>query len=143
MSMGFLVPQSNPIAWRGLMIQKAMHQLLFEVSWPRLDVLVIDMPPGTGDVHLTLTQSAELSGAVIVSTPQELALRDAVRGIDLFRKLDLPIMGLVQNMSTFTCTGCGHHHEIFGRDGELSLFGKGILFEFNFRKKSPRLHHPL
>nr|POF17914.1 iron-sulfur protein nubpl [Quercus suber] len=93
MSMGFLVPQDSPIAWRGLMVQKAMNQLLFEVAWPRLDLLVLDLPPGTGDVQLTITQSIELAGAVIVTTPQDLALRDAVRGVDLFRKVNVPILG--------------------------------------------------
>ncbi|KAK4507936.1 hypothetical protein PRZ48_001671 [Zasmidium cellare] len=117
MSMGFLVPLTSPIAWRGLMIQKAMNQLLFEVSWPKLDVLVLDLPPGTGDVQLTITQSIELSGAVIVSTPQDLALRDAVRGVEMFRKVNVPILGMVQNMSTFTCVNCGHNHDIFGLDG--------------------------
>lgn len=117
--MGFLVPQDSPIAWRGLMIQKAMNQLLFEVTWPKLDLLVLDLPPGTGDVQLTITQSIALSGAVIVSTPQDLALRDAVRGVELFQKVKVPILGMVQNMSTFTCTNCGHNHDIFGLDGEL------------------------
>ncbi|KAK3708426.1 hypothetical protein LTR37_011522 [Vermiconidia calcicola] len=117
MSMGFLVPQDIPIAWRGLMVQKAMNQLLFEVSWPKLDLLVLDLPPGTGDVQLTITQSIELSGAVIVSTPQDLALRDAVRGVDLFKKVNVPILGMIQNMSTFVCTNCGHEHDIFGLDG--------------------------
>ncbi|KAK3115522.1 hypothetical protein LTR53_005058 [Teratosphaeriaceae sp. CCFEE 6253] len=117
MSMGFLVPLHSPVAWRGLMVQKAMNQLLFEVSWPKLDLLILDMPPGTGDVQLTITQSIELAGAVIVSTPQDLALRDALRGVDLFKKVNLPVLGMVQNMSTFTCTNCGHHHDIFGIDG--------------------------
>ncbi|TKA49136.1 hypothetical protein B0A54_01212 [Friedmanniomyces endolithicus] len=117
MSMGFLIPQDSPVAWRGLMVQKAMNQLLFEVSWPKLDLLILDLPPGTGDVQLTITQSIELAGAVIVSTPQDLALRDAVRGVDLFKKVGVPILGMVQNMSTFTCTNCGHHHDIFGLDG--------------------------
>ena len=99
------------------MLQKAMTQLLFEVSWPKLDVLVIDLPPGTGDVQLTLTQSVELAGAAIVSTPQDLALRDAVRGVAMFEKVNVPILGMVQNMSTFTCTNCGHNHDIFGLDG--------------------------
>ena len=121
MSMGFLVPQDSPIAWRGLMLQKAMHQLLFEVSWPKLDLLVLDLPPGTGDVQLTITQSIELAGAVIVSTPQDLALRDAVRGVELFQKVKVPILGMVQNMSTFTCTECGHNHDIFGLDGKSEL----------------------
>ncbi|PPJ53351.1 hypothetical protein CBER1_00955 [Cercospora berteroae] len=117
MSMGFLIPQNSPVAWRGLMLQKAMTQLLFEVSWQSLDVLVIDLPPGTGDVQLTLTQSVELAGAAIVSTPQDLALRDAVRGIAMFEKVNVPILGMIQNMSTFTCTNCGHNHDIFGLDG--------------------------
>ncbi|KAM3419004.1 hypothetical protein BST61_g4960 [Cercospora zeina] len=117
MSMGFLVPRDSPVAWRGLMLQKAMTQLLFEVSWPSLDVLVIDLPPGTGDVQLTLTQSVQLAGAAIVSTPQDLALRDAVRGIAMFEKVNVPILGMIQNMSTFTCTNCGHNHDIFGLDG--------------------------
>ncbi|EME49125.1 hypothetical protein DOTSEDRAFT_163206 [Dothistroma septosporum NZE10] len=117
MSMGFLVPQDSPVAWRGLMIQKAMNQLLFEVAWPELDLLVLDLPPGTGDVQLTITQSIELDGAVIVSTPQDLALRDAVRGVEMFKKTNVPILGMVQNMSTFTCTNCGHNHDIFGLDG--------------------------
>lgn len=99
------------------MLQKAMNQLLFEVSWPKLDVLVLDMPPGTGDVQLTITQSIILSGAAIVSTPQDLALRDAVRGVEMFKKVDVPILGMIQNMSTFTCANCGHHHDIFGLDG--------------------------
>lgn len=123
--MGFLVPAAQPLAWRGLMLQKALTQLLFEVSWPALDVLVIDLPPGTGDVQLTLTQSVPLAGAVIVSTPQDLALRDAVRGVAMLDKVGVPILGLVQNMSTFVCANCGHVAEIFGRDGmfsPLSLF---------------------
>ena len=122
MSMGSLVPKDNTIAWRGLMVQKAMNQLLFEVAWPKLDLLVLDLPPGTGDVQLTITQSIELAGAVIVSTPQEVALRDAVRGVDLFRKVNVPILGLVQNMSTFVCTNCGHEHDIFGLDGKHFIF---------------------
>lgn len=118
MSMGFLVPQDSPVAWRGLMVQKALNQLMFEVSWPGLDLLILDMPPGTGDVQLTITQSVELAGAIVVSTPQDLALRDAVRGIEMFHKVKVPILGMVQNMSTFTCTNCGHNHDIFGLDGQ-------------------------
>lgn len=118
MSMGFLVPQDAPIAWRGLMVQKAMNQLLFEVAWPKLDLLVLDLPPGTGDVQLTITQSVELDGAVVVSTPQDLALRDAVRGVEFFEKTKTKVLGMVQNMSTFTCSNCGHEHDVFGTDGE-------------------------
>jgi ATP-binding protein involved in chromosome partitioning len=120
MSMGFLVPQDAPIAWRGLMVQKAMNQLLFEVAWPKLDLLVLDMPPGTGDVQLTITQSVLLDGAIVVSTPQDLALRDAVRGVEFFDKTKTKVLGMVQNMSTFTCTNCGHHQDVFGMDGRSS-----------------------
>ena len=122
MSMGFLVPQDAPIAWRGLMVQKAMNQLLFEVAWPKLDLLVLDLPPGTGDVQLTITQSVELDGAIVVSTPQDLALRDAVRGIDFFGKTKTRVLGMVQNMSTFTCTNCGTNHDVFGLDGGFLKF---------------------
>ena len=118
MSMGFLVPQDKPIAWRGLMVQKAMNQLLFEVAWPKLDLLVLDLPPGTGDVQLTITQSVILDGAIVVSTPQDLALRDALRGIEFFGKTDTRVLGMVQNMSAFTCTNCGHEHDVFGLDGK-------------------------
>ncbi|RMY64751.1 hypothetical protein D0863_09588 [Hortaea werneckii] len=117
MSMGFLVPPDSPIAWRGLMVQKAMNQLMFEVSWPKLDLLILDLPPGTGDVQLTIAQSLVLAGAIIISTPQDLALRDAVRGVDFFKKTNVDIFGMVQNMSSFTCTGCGQNHDIFGLDG--------------------------
>jgi ATP-binding protein involved in chromosome partitioning len=123
MSLGFLVPSASPIAWRGLMVQKALTQLLFEVAWaPGTEVLVVDLPPGTGDVQLTLTQSVPLAGAVIVSTPQDLALRDAVRGVAMFEKVGVPILGMVQNMSTFTCTNCGQSHDIFGLDGMWWFF---------------------
>jgi ATP-binding protein involved in chromosome partitioning len=122
MSMGFLVPQDAPIAWRGLMVQKAMNQLLFEVAWPKLDLLVLDLPPGTGDVQLTITQSVLLDGAIVVSTPQDLALRDAVRGVEFFDKTKTKVLGMVQNMSTFTCTNCGHHQDVFGMDGRSCSF---------------------
>jgi ATP-binding protein involved in chromosome partitioning len=119
MSMGFLVDPDRAVAWRGLLVQKALQQLLFETQWPSLDVLVLDMPPGTGDVQLTLAQSVLVDGAVIVSTPQDLALIDAVRGIDMFRKTDVPVLGMVQNMSVFVCPNCRHESHIFGHDGAL------------------------
>ncbi|EME89292.1 uncharacterized protein MYCFIDRAFT_26808 [Pseudocercospora fijiensis CIRAD86] len=140
MSMGFLVPQDSPVAWRGLMVQKAMNQLLFEVSWPNLDVLVMDLPPGTGDVQLTITQSVELTGAAIVSTPQDLALRDAVRGIDLFKKVNVPIFGMIQNMSSFVCTNCDHKHDIFGLDG--ILFPPTLLTQAGAKKKCNEIGIP-
>jgi ATP-binding protein involved in chromosome partitioning len=129
MSMGFLVPQHKPIAWRGLLIQKALNQLLFEVSWPStLDVLVIDLPPGTGDVQLTIMQSVILDGAIVVSTPQTLALRDVQRGVAMMGTMGVEVLGLVQNMSGFVCGGCGMRHEIFGSDGTWNSFP--FLFPF-------------
>ncbi|KAH7119655.1 cytosolic Fe-S cluster assembling factor NBP35 [Dendryphion nanum] len=114
MSMGYLIPESSPVAWRGLMVMKALQQLLHEVDWGGLDVLVLDLPPGTGDVQLTITQQVKLDGAVIISTPQDLSLKDATKGVELFRKVEIPILGLVCNMSGFVCPGCGETHPIFG-----------------------------
>ncbi|KAK6000693.1 hypothetical protein QM012_003418 [Aureobasidium pullulans] len=119
MSMGYLVPETSAIVWRGLMVMKALQQLLHEVEWGGLDVLVLDLPPGTGDVQLTITQQIELDGAVIVSTPQDVALKDAVRGVEMFRKVKVPILGMVQNMSAFTCPNCSTTHSIFGREGVI------------------------
>ncbi|MCJ1245327.1 hypothetical protein MMC30_002531 [Trapelia coarctata] len=119
MSMGFLVPESSPIVWRGLMVMKALQQLLHEVDWGGLDVLVLDLPPGTGDTQLTITQQVVLDGAIIVSTPQDIALKDAIKGIAMFRKVDVPILGLLQNMSHFTCPSCFTTTPIFGSPAHL------------------------
>lgn len=124
MSMGYLVPESSPVAWRGLMVMKALQQLLHEVEWGHLDVLVLDLPPGTGDVQLTITQQVVLDGAIIVSTPQDLALKDAVKGVELFRKVDTNLLGLVCNMSGFQCPGCGETHNIFGDLNKLRAMCK-------------------
>lgn len=133
MSMGYLIPESSPVAWRGLMVMKALQQLLHEVDWGGLDVLVLDMPPGTGDVQLTITQQLQLDGAVIVSTPQDLSLKDAVKGVELFRKVDTRLLGLVCNMSAFKCPGCGGEHAIFGDMRKMrsmcDKYGLGILGE--------------
>ncbi|KAH0612354.1 uncharacterized protein H6S33_010406 [Morchella sextelata] len=117
MSMGYLVGEEAPVVWRGLMVMKALQQLLHEVEWGGLDVLVLDLPPGTGDTQLTITQQIILDGAVIVSTPQDIALIDAVKGINMFKKVDVPLLGMVQNMSVFTCPNCSHSTHIFGTDG--------------------------
>lgn len=117
MSMGFLVGESAPVVWRGLMVMKALQQLLHDVDWGGLDVLVLDLPPGTGDVQLTITQQVNLAGSVIVSTPQDVALKDAVRGVEMFQKVNVPVLGMVQNMSVFTCPGCGESTHIFGKAG--------------------------
>ena len=125
MSMGFLVEETTPTVWRGPMVQSALTQMLRQVAWGTaahpLDVLVIDMPPGTGDTQLSLTQNVALSGAIIVSTPQDIALLDARKGLEMFKKVNVPILGLVENMSTFCCPNCGHASAIFGTEGTKNL----------------------
>ena len=116
-SIGMLVDETQPMVWRGPMVMSAVTQLLREVAWAPLDVLVVDMPPGTGDTQLTLAQNVPLSGAVIVSTPQDLALLDARRGISMFEKVHVPILGIVENMSYFVCPHCGGRSEIFAHGG--------------------------
>jgi ATP-binding protein involved in chromosome partitioning len=117
MSMGFLVDESTPMIWRGPMVMGALVQMLREVAWGELDCLVVDMPPGTGDVQLTMAQQTPLSGAVIVSTPQDLALIDARKGLAMFGKVNVPVLGIIENMSYFICSSCGARHEIFGHGG--------------------------
>jgi ATP-binding protein involved in chromosome partitioning len=117
MSIGFLVKEDEAMIWRGPMVQSALTQMLNDVAWAPLDVLVLDMPPGTGDAQLTIAQRVPLKGAVIVSTPQDLALIDAKKGIAMFNKTQVPILGLVENMSMFTCPDCGSSHAIFGHGG--------------------------
>ncbi|MCD2172899.1 Mrp/NBP35 family ATP-binding protein [Rhizobium sp. C4] len=132
MSMGFLVDEGTAMIWRGPMIQSALLQMLREVAWGDLDVLVIDMPPGTGDVQLTLAQQAALAGAVIVSTPQDLALIDARKAVNMFNKVEVPILGIVENMSHFVCPNCGTTHDIFGHGGakaEATKIGAPFLGE--------------
>jgi ATP-binding protein involved in chromosome partitioning len=115
--MGFLVDEGTPVIWRGPMVVSALTQMLRDVAWGDLDVLVIDMPPGTGDVQLTMAQQVPLSGAIIVSTPQDLSLIDARKGLNMFRKVDVPVLGIVENMSTFICPRCGERTDIFGHGG--------------------------
>jgi ATP-binding protein involved in chromosome partitioning len=117
MSIGFLVDESEPMIWRGPMVHSAITQLLNGVAWGNLDVLVIDLPPGTGDAQLTLSQTVPLAGAVIVSTPQDVALLDARKAIAMFRRMDIPILGIVENMSTFECPQCKTRSDIFGHGG--------------------------
>ncbi|XP_077945331.1 iron-sulfur cluster transfer protein NUBPL isoform X2 [Gasterosteus aculeatus] len=121
MSMGFLVDDVAPIVWRGLMVMSAIERLLRHVDWGSLDYLVVDMPPGTGDVQLSISQNVPVAGAVIVSTPQDIALLDARRGAEMFRKVHVPVLGLVQNMSVFQCPKCDHRTHIFGSDGARRL----------------------
>jgi len=117
MSIGFLVDEDAPTIWRGPMVMSAVQQMLRDVAWDGLDVLVIDMPPGTGDAQLTLSQKADLAGSVIVSTPQDLALIDARKGLNMFRRVNVPVLGIVENMSYFVCPGCGETSDIFGTGG--------------------------
>jgi len=117
MSMGFLVEEETPMIWRGPMVMSALTQMLREVEWGELDVLVVDMPPGTGDAQLTMAQQVPLAGAVIVSTPQDLALIDARKGLNMFRRVDVPVLGIIENMSYFLCPHCGERSDIFGHGG--------------------------
>ena len=117
MSIGFLVKEDEAMIWRGPMVQSALTQMLSDVAWAPLDVLVLDMPPGTGDAQLTMAQQVPLAGAVIVSTPQDLALIDARKGLNMFRKVDVPVLGIIENMSYHICSNCGHREEIFGHGG--------------------------
>ena len=117
MSMGMLMDEESPVIWRGPMVVSALMQLVHEVDWGNLDVLVLDMPPGTGDTQLTMAQQVPLTGAVIVSTPQDLALIDARKGLKMFKNVDVPIFGIVENMSTFICPHCGESSHIFGNGG--------------------------
>lgn len=117
MSMGFMIDEGTPVIWRGPMVVSALTQMLRDVAWGELDVLVIDMPPGTGDVQLTIAQQVPLSGAIIVSTPQDLALIDARKGLNMFRKVDIPVLGIIENMSYFLCPKCNERSDIFGHGG--------------------------
>lgn len=117
MSMGFIVEEDTPMIWRGPMVMSAITQLLREVNWGELDILVCDLPPGTGDAQLTMAQSVPLAGAVIVSTPQDIALLDAKKGLNMFKKVDVPVLGIIENMSYFSCPNCGHRSEIFAHGG--------------------------
>ncbi|MGQ9425956.1 iron-sulfur cluster carrier protein ApbC [Gilvimarinus sp. F26214L] len=116
-SMGFLVSEQTPMVWRGPMVSGAFQQLIKQTHWGELDYLIIDMPPGTGDVQLTLTQSVPVTGAVIVTTPQDIALLDARKGIEMFRKVNVPVLGVVENMAVHVCSQCGHEEHIFGTGG--------------------------
>lgn len=120
-SMGNLITENTPMVWRGPMVSGALQQLLQNTHWKDIDYLIVDMPPGTGDIQLTLSQSVPVSGAVIVTTPQDIALLDAKKGIEMFRKVNIPVLGVVENMATHTCSQCGHKEAIFGEHGGQRL----------------------
>jgi ATP-binding protein involved in chromosome partitioning len=132
MSMGFMVPEDTPMIWRGPMVMSAINQMLRDVDWGDLDILVVDLPPGTGDAQLTMAQQVPLSGAVIVSTPQDIALIDARKGLNMFRKVDVPVLGIIENMSYFLCPHCGERSDIFSHGGarrEAEKLGVDFLGE--------------
>ncbi|MDX1455221.1 MAG: iron-sulfur cluster carrier protein ApbC [Gammaproteobacteria bacterium] len=121
MSIGYLVDEDQPMVWRGPMVTQALTQLLNETNWGELDYLVVDMPPGTGDTQLTMSQRVPLAGAVIVTTPQDIALLDARKGLQMFRKVNVNVLGIIENMSTHVCSNCGHEEAIFGKDGGQAM----------------------
>jgi ATP-binding protein involved in chromosome partitioning len=132
MSMGFMVPEDTPMIWRGPMVMSAINQMLRDVEWGELDILVVDLPPGTGDAQLTMAQQVPLSGAIIVSTPQDIALLDARKGLNMFRKVDVPVLGIIENMSYFLCPHCGERSDIFSHGGarrEADKLGMEFLGE--------------
>ena len=132
MSIGFMVPEDTPMIWRGPMVMSAINQMLRDVEWGELDILVVDLPPGTGDAQLTMAQQVPLSGAVIVSTPQDIALLDARKGLNMFRKVDVPVLGIIENMSYFLCPHCGERSDIFSHGGarrEAEKLGTEFLGE--------------
>lgn len=117
MSMAYLVTNQTPMVWRGPMASGALQQMLHQTDWPELDILIVDMPPGTGDIQLTLAQKVAVAGAIIVTTPQDIALLDAIKGIEMFQKVNIPVLGVVENMSVHICSHCGHKEAIFGEGG--------------------------
>lgn len=143
MSIGFMVAEDNPVVWRGPMVMGALEQMLKDVDWGEIDVMVVDMPPGTGDTQLTMSQRVPLAGVVIVSTPQDIALLDARKGLNMFRKVEVPILGIVENMSHYICPSCGHREDIFSTGGaektarELATdFLGGIPLDIKIRETS-------
>ncbi|MCU0911343.1 MAG: iron-sulfur cluster carrier protein ApbC [Rhodobacteraceae bacterium] len=132
MSLGLLMAEGEAVVWRGPMLMGAIQQMLFQVDWGPRDILIVDMPPGTGDAQLTLAQKTPLTGAIVVSTPQDIALLDARKGIDMFRKLKVPILGMIENMAVHVCPNCGHTEHIFGQGGvraEAAKLGVPVLAE--------------
>lgn len=117
MSISYLIDEDTPMVWRGPMVSSALQQLLMQTQWDDLDLLLIDMPPGTGDIQLTLSQKVPVDGAIVVTTPQDIALLDAKKGIEMFRKVDIPVLGIIENMSVHVCSNCGHVDPIFGEGG--------------------------
>ena len=145
MSIGFMIDEQAAVVWRGPMLFKAMDQFFRDVEWGELDYLIIDLPPGTGDIQLSMIQNAHVDGAIVISTPQDIALLDAKKGAEMFKKMNLPVIGMVENMSSFICNHCGTEHHIFGEGGvakaveqmELNFLGK-IPLEIELRTGSDK-----
>jgi ATP-binding protein involved in chromosome partitioning len=145
MSFGFFINENDPVIWRGPMLGGVLNQFLFDVDWSGTDYLLIDLPPGTGDIQLSMIQNAHVDGAIVISTPQDIALLDAKKGLEMFKKLNLPIVGMVENMASFICSDCGKEHHIFGRGGvtkavdelNVSLLGQ-IPLEIELRTGSDK-----
>ncbi|MFL1482537.1 iron-sulfur cluster carrier protein ApbC [Marinobacter sp. LN3S78] len=121
MSIGLMMDDDTPVIWRGPMVTRALQQLVYETRWDNLDYLIVDLPPGTGDIHLTMAQKIPVSGAVIVTTPQDIALLDARKGLAMFKKVNVPVLGIIENMSTHVCSECGHEQHIFGQGGAARM----------------------
>ena len=145
MSIGFLVDERQPMAWRGPMVTSALNQLLTDTRWGELDYLLVDMPPGTGDIQLTLSQRVPVSGAIIVTTPQDISLADARKGLEMFQKVNVPILGIVENMCGHVCSNCGHEESIFGHGGAERLAGEyslpvlgGVPLDMRIREETDR-----
>lgn len=143
MSFGFFIEENDPVIWRGPMLGGVLNQFLFDVDWGELDYLLIDLPPGTGDIQLSMVQNTHVDGTIVISTPQDIALLDATKGLEMFKKLEIPIIGMVENMSSFICSGCGKDHYIFGNSGvekaaeklAVNLLGK-VPLEIELREGS-------
>lgn len=133
-SFGLFIPENDPVVWRGPMLGGVLNQFLFDVVWDDVDYLIIDLPPGTGDMQLSLAQNAQVDGAIIITTPQDVALLDAKKGLNMFKKVNVPVLGMVENMSTFICSRCGEEHDIFGK-GTVEAQAK--ILETNFLGKIP------
>ncbi len=143
MSIGFLIEEEQPMVWRGPMVTQALTQLLGDTNWGDLDYLVVDMPPGTGDIQLTLSQRVPVSGAVIVTTPQDIALLDARKGLRMFQKVAVPVLGIVENMSTHVCSRCGHEEPIFGSGGGARMAEQyGVACSARCRSTSASARRP-
>ncbi len=139
MSIGFLVPEDTPMIWRGPMVMSALQQMLRDVAWGELDIMIVDMPPGTGDAQLTMAQQVSLAGAVIVSTPQDIALIDARKGLSMFTKVNVPVLGIIENMSYFLCPHCGGRSDIFSHGGARAKVWEKVSGETPARRPAPRI----